>query len=171
MNPTQIEFANQRLLDEYELFFETIRSINRWASTPSNRAIHEMRRNEMASKCTTGEPMNDVLLAFLHDVSGHWFSGDVFENVDCVLLTADALNNCIDKTRIKKVRASCVGFCESCGKYTLLQTGHNLPVTVVGNGLGAANERCICAKCNSEEGTHTGRNSIARYLAARTRSF
>jgi 5-methylcytosine-specific restriction endonuclease McrA len=169
-NHNNAPISTKKAVDEHELFFNTIRIIERWAKTPSNSAIRDKYKESVAKKCVSGDPINAILLEFLHEVSNHWFSGDVFENVNLVLLTADALNGCIDKTRIKKVQASTVGFCPSCGEYTVLQVGHIIAHSVVGNTLGAENTRCICAKCNQEEGTHTDRNSIARYISARIKT-
>lgn len=165
----KISIIPQFLVDEYFDFFSAIANCPLWIRRAKNKRTYEACAERLKWAAILGKAENEILMDFFEAMVGKRFHLILSSDVQSVVLAKSCLLGTLDKDRPDE-DGEYTGRhmrCKCCGKMTIVEDDHILPIEVVGvKYYSRFNHQPLCGECNHTKNTTISREDVETFLEA-----
>lgn len=157
------------LVDEYFDFFSAIANCPLWIRRAKNKHTYEACVERLKWAAILGKAENEILMDFFEAMVGKRFHLILSSDVQSVILAKSCLLGTLDKDRPDEEAeyTGCRMRCKCCGKMTIVEDDHILPIEVVGvKYYSRFNHQPLCSECNHTKSTTISREDVETFLEA-----
>lgn len=169
MVKTKIYTVAKCVVDEYFDFFRAIADCPLWIRRAKNKRTYEACVERLKWAAILGRAENEILMDFFEAMVGKRFHLILSSDVQSVVLAKSCLLGTLDKDRPDE-DGEYTGRhmrCKCCGKMTIVEDDHILPIEVVGiKYYSRFNHQPLCSECNHTKSITISREDVETFLEA-----